>query len=159
MKLDHVCIMVRSMDEALALWIDVLGFNLLMRITMPDGESAGPGVLITQKVLDDIFRVKGAKSDTALLASNDGAIMELQQVIVPEMVVTPKEERESYAHTGIHEVGLLVEDIDHWFDKIRAAGYETQTDYVWEVDQFGRNFIFYDADGNLIQLRQLPVAA
>ena len=52
----------------------------------------------------------------------------------------------------MHELGLLVEDIDGWFARIRAAGYATQTEYVWPCGDFGRSFLFYDPDGNMIQL-------
>lgn len=31
-----------------------------------------------------------------------------------------------YGYTGITEFGLMVDDIDHWFEKIRAAGYRTK---------------------------------
>ncbi|MFD2580226.1 VOC family protein [Novosphingobium colocasiae] len=57
-----------------------------------------------------------------------------------------------YGHTGIHELGLLVEGIDGWFEKIKAAGYRMQTDYVWQCAEIGRSFIFYDQDGNMIQI-------
>ena len=45
---------------------------------------------------------------------------------------------------------------DAWFDKVRAAGYRTQTDYVWDCASIGRSFLFYDQDGNLIQLWESP---
>jgi hypothetical protein len=41
--------------------------------------------------------------------------------------------------------------VDAWFEKIKAAGYEPQTDYVWTIGSL-RSFLFYDPDGNLIQL-------
>jgi predicted enzyme related to lactoylglutathione lyase len=47
---------------------------------------------------------------------------------------------------------LLVEDIDGWYAKIRAAGYRMQTEYVWTCASLGRSFLFYDQDGNMIQL-------
>jgi catechol 2,3-dioxygenase-like lactoylglutathione lyase family enzyme len=59
-----------------------------------------------------------------------------------------------YGHTGFHELGLLVDDIDAFFEKVRAAGYETQTEYVWQCADIGRSFLFYDKDGNMIQIWQ-----
>ena len=57
-----------------------------------------------------------------------------------------------YGHTGFHELGLLVDDIDAFFAKVRAAGYQTQTEYVWQCANIGRSFLFYDKDGNMIQI-------
>ena len=115
----------------------------------------GPGTFIYPKLLEDIFGVKGARSRTVLLTSPDGAMIELQQPEVPKIQKTPPENLR-YGHTGIHELGLLVKDIDAWFDKVRAAGYRTQTDYVWDCASIGRSFLFYDQDGNLIQLWESP---
>jgi predicted enzyme related to lactoylglutathione lyase len=69
----------------------------------------------------------------------------------PAIARTPPE-HQRYGHTGVHELGLLVNDIDGWFARIREAGYATQTEYVWPCGDFGRSFLFYDADGNMIQL-------
>ena len=38
------------------------------------------------------------------------------------------------------------------WNKVRAAGYETQTEYVWQCASIGRSFLFYDKDGNMIQI-------
>lgn len=50
------------------------------------------------------------------------------------------------------DFGLMIENIDAWFEKIRAAGYQTQTEYVWTCASLGRSFLFYDDDGNMIQM-------
>lgn len=148
MKFDHMCIMVSDLDRAFKLWRDVFGFQIVHHKMAPDG------VLINQETLDDVFKVKGAKSDTAILVHPGGAMMELQQVVVPKMIKTPREVLSGYDYTGFQELGLLVTDIEQWFEKVRAAGYKTQTEYVWPVGQFGKTFLFYDDDGNLIQLRE-----
>ena len=103
--------------------------------------------------MNDIFKVKGARSKMALLSSKEGALIELQQCEVPEIQKTPPENLR-YGHTGFHELGLMVDDIDAFFAKVRAAGYETQTDYVWQCANIGRSFLFYDKDGNMIQIWQ-----
>ena len=151
MRFHHMAIFVSDMDAALRLWRDVLGFRLIKDDIVPDGPAPGPRVYLWPALLDDIFKVRDARSRMAILVSDEGAIIELQQCEHPRIERTPPE-RLRYAHTGIHELGLLVDDIDGWFERVRAAGYETQTGYVWPVGDFGRSFIFYDADGNMIQL-------
>ena len=94
----------------------------------------------------------------AILVSGAGAIIELQQCENPRIERTPPL-RQRYGHTGIHELGLAVDDIDGWFARVREAGYQTQTEYVWPVGDFGRAFIFHDAEGNIIQFREHPSRA
>jgi len=153
MRFHHMAIMVSDLPEAIHLWRDVLGFELLVERTLPDGVAPGPKVLMHSTLLDDIFKVKGARSNMAWLKSPEGAMIELQECENPPIQRTPPENLR-YAHTGIHELGLAVDDITFWFDKIRAAGYETQTDYIWWCGSFARSFLFYDRDGNMIQVWQ-----
>ena len=103
------------------------------------------------KLSSSVSMINGARSRMAILVSAEGAIIELQQCENPAIARTPPE-HQRYGHTGVHELGLLVNDIDGWFARIREAGYETQTEYVWPCGDFGRSFLFYDADGNMIQL-------
>ena len=132
-----------------------MGFELILRKTLPDGPKTSAKTYIYPELLDDIFKVKGARSKMAILRSAEGALIELQHCEVPAIKKTdPKTLR--YGHTGFHELGLLVEDIDSFFEKIKRAGYETQTDYVWKCADIGRSFLFYDQDGNMIQIWQNP---
>jgi hypothetical protein len=101
-------------------------------------------------LIDEIWGVEGARSRCVVLASDEGAIIELQQSLHPPVTKTPPQML-GYSTTGLHELGLLVDDIDGWFARIRSAGYETQTQYVW-ANAEGRSFLFYDQDHNLIQL-------
>ena len=151
MRFHHMAVFVSNMAQAIRLWRDVLGFDKIYDAEIPDGEQPGPGVYMTPKLLDDIFGVQNARSRMVLMMSSDKAIIELQQCLNPAIQKTPKENLR-YAHTGFHELGLSVDNIDGWFDKVRAAGYETQTDYVWPCAGIGRSFLFYDDDGNMIQL-------
>lgn len=151
MRFHHMAIFVSDLQEAIHLWRDVMGFDLAVETEIPDGPEAGPSTFMYPALLDDIFKVKGARSKMALLSSEEGALIELQECQVPAIKKTPAE-RLRYGHTGIHELGLLVEDIDAFFEKIRDAGYETQTDYVWSCANIGRSFLFYDKDGNMIQI-------
>ncbi len=151
MRFHHMAIFVTDLDEAVHLWRDVMGFKAVVETTIPDGPGPGPKTFMYPKLLDDIFKEKGARSKMALLASDEGALIELQQCEMPLIEKTP-EANLRYGHTGIHELGLQVENIDDWFTKVRAAGYRTQTEYVWTCASIGRSFLFYDADGNMIQL-------
>jgi catechol 2,3-dioxygenase-like lactoylglutathione lyase family enzyme len=146
-----MAIFVTDLGKAIRLWRDVLGFELAVDTTIPDGAGPGPNTFMYPKLLDDIFKVKGARSKMALLSSAEGALIELQQCENPAIKKTPPENLR-YGHTGFHELGLLVDDIDAWFDKVRAAGYTTQTEYVWQCASIGRSFLFYDDDGNMIQM-------
>jgi len=151
MRFHHMALMVSDLQKAIHLWRDVLGFELAVETVIPDGKEPGPNTFMYPELLDDIFKIKGAKSKMALLSSAEGAMIELQECETPAIQKTPKENLR-YAHTGIHELGLLVDDIDHWFKTVRDAGYETQTDYVWQCASLGKSFLFYDDDGNMIQM-------
>jgi len=153
MRFHHMAIMVSDLREAIRLWRDVLGFELVVERVLPDGVAPGSKVLMHPKLLDDIFKVRGARSRMAWLKSPEGAMIELQECENPPIERTPPQNLR-YAHTGIHELGLIVEDIEFWFDKIRAAAYETQTEYIWWCGNFARSFLFYDRDGNMIQIWQ-----
>lgn len=155
MKFHHMMIVVSDMEAAIKLWRDIMGFTLNGDFVIPDGEEEGPNCVMYPKLVDSIFGVKGARSRCVLLTSPGGSLLELEQPEVPKLQKTPKENLR-YGHTGIHELGLLVKDIDSWFERIRAAGYETQTDHVWSCGTMGRSFLFYDQDGNLIQLWEAP---
>lgn len=151
MKFHHMAIFVSDLQEAIHLWRDVMGFELVVDRDIPDGNEPGPGVYMYPELLDDIFKVKNAHSKMALLSSKEGALIELQQCENPKIRKTPAENLR-YGHTGFHELGLVCDDIDAFFEKVRAAGYETQTEYVWQCSDLGRSFLFYDKDGNMIQI-------
>jgi catechol 2,3-dioxygenase-like lactoylglutathione lyase family enzyme len=151
MRFHHMMIVVSDLQKALYLWRDVMGFELAVETVIPDGPEAGPNTFMYPALLDDIFKVKGARSNMMLLSSREGAMIELQQCETPAVQKTPRENLR-YGHTGFHELGLAVANIDVMFKTIRAAGYETQTEYVWSCANLGRSFLFYDDDGNMIQL-------
>jgi len=118
MKFHHMAVFVTDLEEAIKLWRDVLGFELAVHKVIPDGPGPGPDTIMYPALLDDIFKVKGARSKMALLSSKDGALIELQQCETPRIQKTP-EENLRYGHTGFHELGLLVTDIDGWYAKSR----------------------------------------
>ena len=151
MRFHHMCIVTADMEEAIRLWRDVMGFTLKADLTIPDGEEYGPTVMAPRVLLEDLYKVPGATARVAVLISKEGAMIELLQPQTPRVQQTPPE-RLLYGHSGIHELGLVLDDIDGFFEKVRAAGYRTQTEYVWSCANMGRSFIFYDKDGNMIQI-------
>lgn len=151
MRYHHVAVFVSDMDESLKFYRDLLGFDVALDTMIPDGP--GEGTLVDPALLDDIFKVQGSKARSVLLVSNEStdSLLELLQPIVPKVQRTPPEQRR-YGNTGISELAFAVPDVDAWFEKVRTAGYETQTEYVWETAGMVKTFLFYDPDGNMIQL-------
>ena len=145
--------MVSDVEEAKKLWCDIFGFKVFTERVIPDGD--GPDSYFDQKTLDDIFHVKGSKSICVLLQDEKGTTIELEQSLNPPPKKTPKEELQ-YLNTGVHEVAFNVANIDEWYEKIKAAGYELQTPYVWHCKGLHvKSFLFFDHDNNLIQLVEL----
>jgi hypothetical protein len=128
-----------------------LGFKIDIEITIPNQPEPGPNTLIYPQAMDDVFGHRAARSNMVLLSSPEGALIELQQTVIPEVKKTPNEYL-GYGYTGIRELALSVTDIDSWFKKVRGAGFETTTDYVWPCTTIGRTFTFFDQDRNVIQL-------
>ncbi|MCY4514086.1 MAG: hypothetical protein OXC69_02950 [Candidatus Tectomicrobia bacterium] len=56
----------------------------------------------------------------------------------------------------MRELCFRVEGIDGWFDKVKAAGYRTTTDAVWDFGENAKSFLFYDDDDIRIQLWEDP---
>ena len=156
MRFHHMALIVSNLQVAIRLWRDVLGFELQVEKTIPDADTPRPDALMSADILDDIWKTKGARSKMAWLRSSGGAMIELQECENPKVQRTPPENLR-YAHTGIHELGLQVDDADYWFERVRSAGYETTSEYVWTAGDFGKSFLFYDSDGNIIQIwQQIP---
>lgn len=143
----HVCLVVSDIERSLALYRDTLGLSVYLDTVIPDVEQA----LFAQQTLDDIFHVNGAKSRMVMLTSPSGAKIELQQPQTPRVHKTDRKAL-GYGLTGIAELAFGVNGIESWFERIRTAGYETQTEYVWSVGGRLKSFLFYDSDGNMMQL-------
>lgn len=144
MTFNHIMFVVSSMEKALAFWRDLLGFTVVYDAPCPDG------VMIDKKTQDTCYGVEDVNTHLVLLASEEGAVIELQEPFTPACIKTPAEYL-GYAYTGSQECAFTVTDIEAWFDKIRAAGYKTTTDFIWKFGELTKSFIFHDFDGNLIQ--------
>ena len=55
MRFHHMAVFVSDLDEALRLWRDVMGFKVVVRREIPDGDGPGPDVYMYPRLLDDIF--------------------------------------------------------------------------------------------------------
>jgi len=154
MKLHHMCLVTTDLEQSIKFWTTILGFRLQVKAELPDGSDSRPNALCTPTLLNDAFGCKNARSRMAVLTSeDDGTFIEIQEPINPRAKATPRDKLK-YRDTGIRELGLLVTNIDEMFEKVRAEGLVTQTDYVWPAPPNSRSFIFYDYDGNMIQLWQ-----
>jgi catechol 2,3-dioxygenase-like lactoylglutathione lyase family enzyme len=153
MRFHHMCVVTRDLDRQIAFWRDVMGFDLAVRLSIPDGEDFGLNVLAPRSLMRDTLGHPEACASVALMTSKDGAMIELLAPEQPDVETTPPEKL-LYRHTGVHELGLAVDDIDAFFAKVKDAGYRVQTPYVWSCANMGRSFIFYDPEGNMIQMWQ-----
>ncbi|MBV1935588.1 hypothetical protein KUF83_03275 [Streptomyces sp. BV286] len=90
-----------------------------------------------------------------MIASDDsGATLEPQQAANPTTTKAP-DEYLRYGATGITELALTVPEIDDLFQRVKAAGIEVQTDYIWTPMPGLRSFLFCDPDGALIQAMEV----
>jgi uncharacterized glyoxalase superfamily protein PhnB len=144
-----MCITVEDMDEAIHLWGDVLGFELLYRGIIPDPETLASNEHMADSMEDEDFY----QSETVCMDSNNGAMVEFQRQIHPKQHVLPFREH-GYGYTHIVELGLVVDDIDAWYKKIVDAGYTPQSEPWVSAPSGSRTFVFYDKEGNVIQLWQ-----
>lgn len=147
MKIHHICIIVSNIDESLKLYKDVLGFKPYLDMSIPNEK----GGFFDQQTLNDIFHTEGAKSRMVMLRSKEGTMLELQQPSTP-MVQKVDKKQLQYGYVGISELAFTIPNIDEWFEIIKSAGYETQTEYTWGVGDVVKSFLFYDPDGNMIQM-------
>jgi catechol 2,3-dioxygenase-like lactoylglutathione lyase family enzyme len=141
----HICVMVSDLDQSLPFYQDLLGFKNTL------ADTTQPGEWFDAETLDDILGTKNAATRVVLVTDDSGAMLELQQAANPRTTKAP-DEYLRYGAAGITELGLKVSDIDDLFDRVKAAGVETQTDYIWSPLPGTRSFLFYDPDGALIQV-------
>ena len=69
MRFHHMGVFVSDLDEALKLWVGVLGFTLTHRAVIPDGRRDEPGTRMAQETLDEgVARI--ARAVRACLRAN-----------------------------------------------------------------------------------------
>lgn len=158
MRFHHVCVVTCSLEPQIAMWRDLMGFELAARLTIPDGDDYGPLVRAPRALVEDLYKVPGATADVAVMLSSEGAMIELLEPHIPATRRTPPEQL-LYADSGIREIAIALKDIDGFFEKVKAQGYKLQTEYVWKCADLGKSFIFYDPDGNMIQIWEDTVSS
>ena len=88
-------------------------------------------------------RTKNASNRFVIVAGDSGATLELHQAHNPRTTKTP-DEYLRYGATGLTEPAPAVTDIDDLFQRVKAAGHETQTDYLGSPSPGLRSFLFHD---------------
>ncbi len=148
MQFNHICVMVSDLDVSLPFYRDLLGFSHTL------SDFVEPGFMFDQPTLDAVLGAEGVSTRIAVVASPEGAVLELQQALNP-----PTERADplavGYRRSGITELALTVPDIEELFARVTAAGVRTQTDFIWSPSPGTRSFLFYDPDGALIQAVQM----
>ena len=149
----HQMTTVKDMDEAIHLYRDVLGLELTARIIVPnDALSDDVGSQgVWADGIDHVWEI-------ATLDNGKGAPIELCHPIYPEVVLngntdnSPVTGTTDYGFTGHTEQGFAVnDDINEWYKWIVANGYRPQSE-PWETSPGCMTFVFYDKEGNVIQL-------
>ena len=77
MRFHHMCVVTRDLDRQIAFWRDLMGFDLAVRLTIPDGEDYGPNVLAPRSLMRDTFADPEARATVALMTSKEGSMIEL----------------------------------------------------------------------------------
>lgn len=145
----HQMTTVKNMDEAIRLYRDVLGMELISRLIVPNdairpAEGEGGTKEVFGDGVDHIWEI-------ACLDSGAGAAIELCHPIYPEVAMGNTD----YGFTGHTERGFAVEDINAWYDWIVENGYHPQSK-PWDGGAGCMTFCFYDTEGNVIQLWEDP---
>lgn len=144
----HQMTTVKDMDEAIRLYQDVLGLELQSRLIVPNDvlpESVGSTDIWGEDV-DHVWEI-------ATLDNGRGAPIELCHPIYPAVELRVAEN--DYGYTGHTEQGFAVEDINGWYAWIVENGYRPQSE-PWEAAPGCMTFVFYDREGNIIQLYEDP---
>ena len=111
MRFHHMCIVTPNVDRQVEMWRDLMGFKVVYKGEIPDGEEFLPSVMAPRKLLEDLYKVPGASATVAVMMSDEGAMMELLQPHIPDVRLTPIEKL-GYADSGFHELGIATTDID-----------------------------------------------
>ncbi len=155
MKINHICLVVKDMDKSISFYRDVLGLELVQDIEIPVESGYG---WHNPDDLDDCFGVKGSKSRQAALIDESAIAIELQSPVIPE-VKPGSSHAADYGVTGMKELAFTVTNIDEEVDRLKKLGVEFRT----RIFEFGkgtlygcRSILFYDPDGNVLQLVEMP---
>ena len=144
---DHTGITVSNLECALALWRDVLGFEL-SHTAHQTGEMA-----------EEITGVTGAEINLAVLKSPGGHKIELLEYLAPS---DRKHVDLRPCDVGSAHVALLVDDLDAVLNAIAASGWKAagQPQTLKTGPNAGKRVVYVrDPDGTTIEFMQPPIKA
>jgi catechol 2,3-dioxygenase-like lactoylglutathione lyase family enzyme len=154
MKVNHICLVVKDMDKSIRFYQDVLGLELLQDIEIPTDSG---NEWHNPRDLDDCFGVENSKSRQVAFIDEAGIALELQSPTIPE--VKSGSQAGDYGSTGMKELAFTATNIDKEVDRLKKLGVEFRT-RIFEFGKgtmFGcRSILFYDPDGNILQLVETP---
>jgi glyoxylase I family protein len=144
---DHTGITVSNLEQSLAFWRDVLGFEL-SHTAHQTGEMA-----------EEITGVAGAEIKLAVLKAPGGHKIELLQYLAP---ADRKHANVSPCDVGHVHVALTVDNLDAILQKIAAPGWKAagKPQTLKSGPNAGKRVVYVrDLDGTTIEFMQLPVEA
>ena len=144
-RLHHVGLQVADLDRSLTFYRDLLGLAVT-----DEGEGGGPDT-------DELVGARGMRFRFAELALGVDQLLELIEPLEPAALPPTPAVAESPARAHL---GLVVDDIDETYRRLRQAGMPTRSAPV-ELQEGGawqgvRALYAADPDGHTIELLQLP---
>jgi catechol 2,3-dioxygenase-like lactoylglutathione lyase family enzyme len=143
---DHTGITVSNLEQSLAFWRDVLGFEL-SHTAHQTGELAR-----------EITGVAGAELKLAVLKTPGGHKIELLEYLAPPDRTKHADLRP--CDVGSVHVALTVNDLDAVLQRIAASGWETagKPQVLQSGPNTGKRVVYVrDPDGTTIELMQAPI--
>jgi catechol 2,3-dioxygenase-like lactoylglutathione lyase family enzyme len=143
-SVDHTGFTVSSLENALAFWVDVLGFTHLYTWTFE-----------TDPFIEEMVGVPGAALRLAMV-EGPGHMVELLEYFSP---VDRQTFRPRSCDVGSVHLGLYVENIDALLSRVAVLGWRTvgKTQTVQSGERKGLRLIYVrDPDGLTLEFLQLP---
>jgi glyoxylase I family protein len=142
---DHTGITVSNLERSLALWRDVLGFEL-SHTAHQQGDKA-----------EQITGVKGAELKLAVVKAPGGHKIELLQYLAPADRKTQGDLRP--CDVGHVHIALTVENLDMLLEKIAASGWKAagKPQTLESGPNAGKRVVYMrDPDGTTIEFMEMP---
>jgi catechol 2,3-dioxygenase-like lactoylglutathione lyase family enzyme len=146
-KIEHTGITVTSLRDALAFWVDVLGFNHLYTMRFPN-----------DRFIENVVGVAGAEIALALV-EGPGHSIELLEYSAPHdrSIMKPRS-----CDVGSVHVAFQVDNIDAIIDRVKQSGWNPvgTPQVVTEGDRAGLRLVYVRGpDGVTLELLQPPPTA
>jgi len=144
---DHTGITVLNLERSVALWRDILGFELSHTAHQ------------TGKMAKEITGVAGAEIKLAVVKAPGGHKIELLEYLAP---ADRKHVNVRPCDVGSVHVALLVNDLDAVLERIAASGWRAagKPQILPSGPNAGKRVVYVrDPDGTTIELMELPVKA